>query len=70
MFDLCYSIQVLENRTKASQREMEALENLEELRDINSRHAKLDHEQLIQMATAYKEQLQKLQDEEDEAFIE
>ena len=49
---------------------MEALEDLEELRDINSRHAKLDHEQLIQMATAYKEQLSKLQDEEDEAFIE
>lgn len=49
---------------------MEALENLEELRDINSRHAKLDHEQLIKMTTAYKEQLQKLQDEEDEAFIE
>lgn len=60
---------MLENRTKASIREMEALENLEELRDLNSRNAKLDHEMLIKKATAYKEQLQKLQEEEDEAFI-
>ena len=35
----------------------EALENLEELCDMNSRHAKVDHEQLIKMTTAYKEQL-------------
>ena len=38
-------------------RNFEALENLEELHDMNSRHAKVDHEQLIKMTTEYKEQL-------------
>ncbi len=61
--------QVLENRTKASQREMEMLETLEDLRELNSRHAKVDHEKMIMMATAYKEQLARLQEEEDEKFI-
>jgi hypothetical protein len=61
--------QVLENRTKASQQEMEMLETLEELREMNSRHAKLDHEEVLTLHKAYEEQLKKLQDEEDEDFI-
>ena len=40
-------------------RNYEALKNLEELCDMNSRHAKVDHEQLIKMTTAYKEQIKK-----------
>ncbi|XP_064644331.1 splicing factor YJU2-like [Lineus longissimus] len=62
-------MKVLENRTKASRNEMEMIENLEELRDLNSRHAKLDHEQIIKMHQVYDEQLKLLQEEEDESFI-
>ena len=32
-------IQALENRTKESKQEMDILEKLEELRDLNARHA-------------------------------
>ena len=66
---MCHDIQVLENRTKASQQEMEMLETLEELREINSRHSKVNHEEVLLLHKAYEEQLRKLQDDEDEAFI-
>jgi hypothetical protein len=42
---------------------------LEELRDLNSRHAKIDHEQIIKMHQVYDEQLKRLQEEEDENFV-
>ncbi|CAD5111128.1 DgyrCDS467 [Dimorphilus gyrociliatus] len=62
-------MKVLENRTKASQKEMENLEVLEEIKQQNSRHAKMDHEDIINLHQAYGEQLKKLQDEEDEKLI-
>ncbi len=64
-----FVFQVLENRTKASQREMEMLETLEDLKELNSRQARVDHETMIQAYRTYEEQLKKLQDEEDENFI-
>ena len=66
---MCLALQVLENRTKASRQEMEMLETLEELRELNSRHAKVDHEKMLELNKAYGEQLRRLQDEEDENFI-
>ena len=45
------------------------LETLEELRELNSRHAKVDHEEVLRRHKAYEEQLRQLQDEEDEQFI-
>ena len=63
------TLQVLENRTKASMAEMEMIETLEELKEMNSRHAKVDFESMIQKHKAYEEQLAKLQDEQDEAFV-
>ncbi|CAH1799068.1 unnamed protein product [Owenia fusiformis] len=59
----------LENRTKASRNEIEALENLGELRDQNSRHAKVDLNELLEKKRLYEEHLQKLQDDEDEKFV-
>ena len=40
-------------------KDFEVLENWEELCDMNSRHAKVDHEQIIKMTKGYKEQLKK-----------
>jgi len=40
-------MKTLENRTKASKREMDILDALEEIRDMNSRHARLDTETVI-----------------------
>ena len=34
-----FVLQALENRTKESKQEMDILEKLEELRDLNARHA-------------------------------
>ncbi|XP_074640077.1 splicing factor YJU2-like isoform X2 [Tubulanus polymorphus] len=62
-------MKVLENRTKASRNEMEMIETLEELRDLNARHAKVDHEYMIKLSSAYEEQLRQLQDEEDEQLV-
>ena len=61
--------QVLENRTKASRQEMDMLETLEDLRELNSRHAKMDHESMLKLHKAYEEQLQKLMVEEEEDII-
>ncbi|XP_013421805.1 coiled-coil domain-containing protein 94-like [Lingula anatina] len=62
-------MKLLENRTKQSRNEMEMLENLEELREINSRKEKVDQNTMLELHAAYEEQLAKLQDEEDEKFI-
>ncbi|CAI9718132.1 Hypothetical predicted protein [Octopus vulgaris] len=62
-------MKVLENRTKASRQEMEQIDALEELRDLNNRHATVDHETMLKLHAAYEEQLAKLQDEEDENLV-
>ncbi len=45
------------------------LETLEDLKQLNSRHARVDHESMIDVYREYEEQLKKLQDEEDENLI-
>jgi hypothetical protein len=40
-------LQILENRTKASRNEIETIDALEELRDINTKKAAVDHEKMI-----------------------
>ncbi|CAE1156065.1 Splicing factor YJU2 [Acanthosepion pharaonis] len=63
-------MKVLENRTKASRQEMEQIDALEELKDLNMRHATVDHETMLKRHAAQEEILMKLQDEEDEKLIE
>lgn len=40
-------MQALEKRTNESRREMEKIEHLEELKDLNKRHASVDHDSII-----------------------
>ena len=65
-----FHLQVLENRTKASHKEMAQIDELEELREINARHAKVDTDLLIEKQRLYEEHLLKLQQEEEDQFIE
>eukprot|EP00795_Rhopilema_esculentum_P003291 gene3291-1623_t len=63
-------MKALENRTMESRQEMEMLEKLEELKDINARHAAVDHDQLIRdHILVSEEELKRKQEEEDEALI-
>ena len=64
-----FLFQVLENRTKASHKEMAQIDELEELREINARHAKVDMDSLIKKQQLYEEHLQKLQEEEEDKII-
>ncbi|OQV18243.1 Coiled-coil domain-containing protein 94 [Hypsibius exemplaris] len=63
----------LERRTEDSRREMDKLEQLEELRDLNMRQATVDHDEVIRLALEKEVQeaiqQQRNQDEEDEAFV-
>ena len=54
---------LLENRTQQSQHEMEVLESLEDLRELNDVHARLD---LGKMAEKYQEAKQLTQEQEEE----
>ena len=49
--------------------EMEMIETLEELKEMNTRHARVDFNTMIEKHKVYEEQLAKLQDEEDEKLI-
>ncbi|XP_078000198.1 splicing factor YJU2-like [Glandiceps talaboti] len=66
-------MKVLENRTKDSKMEMEILENLEELRDLNTRHGNVDHSAIIEMKAEVwmkqQEDILKKMEEEEEAEI-
>ncbi|ESO92175.1 hypothetical protein LOTGIDRAFT_65091, partial [Lottia gigantea] len=62
-------MKVLENRTKASRNEIEQLDTLEELRELNTRNAAVDHQHMIQLHSAFEENLKRLQDEEDEQMV-
>ncbi|XP_062616109.1 splicing factor YJU2-like [Saccostrea cucullata] len=62
-------MKVLENRTKASRKEIEEIDTLEELRDMNARHAKVNHEDMLKFHAEYEKQLKRLQEEEEEKEI-
>lgn len=61
--------QVLENRTKQSKNEMDTMEALTELRELNARHEKVDHESMIKKAALYQKELERLQKEEEDRLI-
>ena len=64
---------MLENRTKASQREMDIMETLQDIRDLNKKHAGVDMNDLIEdkyrQQKLFEEKLKEVQDEEDEKFV-
>ncbi|XP_046845343.1 splicing factor YJU2-like isoform X2 [Xenia sp. Carnegie-2017] len=62
-------MKALENRTKESKQEMDILEKLEELRDLNARHASVDHELLLQQNMKYAKEIEERQAEEDEELV-
>lgn len=62
-------MKLLENRTKASKREMDVMETLEELRDLNQRQAKVDYDGILGKYAEHAAALQKKQEDEDEAFV-
>ncbi|GIY24794.1 splicing factor YJU2 [Caerostris extrusa] len=61
-------MKLLENRTQASKREMEVMETLEELKDLNQRHSKVDIQKLLVNKQQQLIDEIKQQEEEDEAF--
>lgn len=65
----CFVVQVLENRTKQSRNEMDMVEALTELREINARHEKVDHESMIKKGQLYQKELERLQKEEEDRLI-
>jgi len=69
IFRICLLMKVLENRTKASCQEMQMLETLEDLRELRHRQAGVDTEKMLQQNKDEGERLLKLQEEEDEAFV-
>lgn len=62
-------MKLLENRTKASRREMENLEALEDLKEINQREIVVDYDELMRKKKEEFEAEMKRQEEEDEKFV-
>lgn len=62
-------MKVLENRTAASRNEMEQIDQLEELREINTRNAQLDHSRMLEEHMLYEEHLLRLQKEEEDTLV-
>lgn len=62
-------MKMLEMRTKMSRFEMEALERIEELKEMNVRQAKPNLEGIIGEITKDRHLALKRQEEEDEAFV-
>ncbi|KAL4003599.1 hypothetical protein ACH3XW_8265 [Acanthocheilonema viteae] len=62
-------MKMLEKRTKMSRAEMEALGKLEELQETNRRHETFDSDQYFQNLVGTQAEALRLQEEEDEKFI-
>jgi len=62
-------MKLLENRTKASRREMESIEALEDLKEINQRQISLDYESILQKKLVEEQEMLRRQEEEDELFV-
>lgn len=62
-------MKLLENRTKASRREMENLEALEDLKEMSQREVVIDYDELLKKKKAEFEADMKRQEEEDEALV-
>ncbi|XP_069042189.1 splicing factor YJU2 [Lepisosteus oculatus] len=59
-------MKVLENRTRDSKLEMEVLENLQELKELNQRQARVDFEGLLSLHREWEEREKERAKEEDE----
>lgn len=57
---------MLENRTKDSKMEMEVLENLQELKELNQRQARVDFEGMIEQYRELERVEKEREKEEDE----
>lgn len=57
---------MLENRTKDSKMEMEVLENLQELKELNQRQARVDFEGMIEQYREFERVEKEREKEEDE----
>lgn len=62
-------MKLLENRTKASRREMENLEALEDLKEMNQREVVIDYEDLLKKKKEEFEAELRRQEEMDEKFV-
>ncbi len=58
--------QVLENRTRDSKMEMEVLENLQELKELNQRQAKVDFEGMLDKYKEMERRQREIELDEDE----
>jgi len=67
--DATNPMKMLEKRTKMSRFEMDALERLEELKEMNQRQGKTDYASLIREVTKEQALALKRQEDEDEAFV-
>ncbi|KAF7692504.1 splicing factor YJU2-like isoform X1 [Silurus meridionalis] len=59
-------IKVLENRTRDSRLEMKVLENLQELKELNQRQARVDFESMLQQSSDLEKRRKEQEQEEDE----
>lgn len=57
---------MLENRTKDSKMEMEVLENLQELKELNQRQARVDFEGMLDQYREFERVEKEREKEEDE----
>ena len=66
-------MKMLEERTRASQREMDMIETLQDLRELNRKHATLDMNAMIddkvEQQRAVAERQKRLEEEEEEKII-
>lgn len=64
-------MKLLENRTQQSKQEIELMESLEELRDLNRRQGNVDYDTMLSKynPAELKEQIKRLQEEEDEKTV-
>lgn len=64
-------MKLLENRTQQSKQEIELMESLEELRDLNRRQGNVDYDSMLLKynPTELKEQIKRMQEEEDENTV-
>ncbi|GAM29182.1 hypothetical protein SAMD00019534_123580 [Acytostelium subglobosum LB1] len=63
------AMKALENRTVDSKREMEIMDALDELRNLNSKNAEIDHEQLLEYSLKKQEEMEQALAEQDEQLI-
>ncbi|XP_048578501.1 splicing factor YJU2-like [Nematostella vectensis] len=62
-------MKALENRTKESKQEMDILEKLEELKDLNTRHANVDYASMLETYAQEEEKRKQREQQEDDDLV-